>query len=333
MRFLRRVAIALLAVVIGVAPSVGAATRATFVAVGDSYSSGAGLAPFLGPASCERSRESFPAIIARGHPGLRFDFLACAGATTSQIKAQVTGARTALGHAAMVTVTAGGNDLSFSNLLTSCVGGALTASSTSVQYYGVVSGTSECTGAVATAAGLLGASLDASTGALSAPGSVTDVHQSSRSPLERRLGALLRSLLSSSASGNGGSGARVVVVNYPILIGEPSAPVCLVGPAPLRFSTAAGLYPAFPALAARELLAVNVLVRRETATVVARLRAHASRLVLANAVRFQPIDCATGTSPDLNGLTLASLESGGSFHPTAVGQTVLAGAVRNQLRR
>ncbi len=55
--------------------------------------------------------------------------------------------------------------------------------------------------------------------------------------------------------------------------------------------------------------------------------------MLANAVRFQPINCASGTSRDLNGLTLASLESGGSFHPTAVGQTVLAGADRNQLRR
>jgi len=333
-RFARSVTIAMFAVVASVAPSVGAATRGTYVAVGDSYSSGAGLGPYLaGAAGCERSRESFPTRIARSQPGLRFDFLACAGATTSQVQAQVSGARTALGHAALVTVTAGGNDLSFSNLLTSCVGGALTASSTVVRYYGVVSGTTACTRAVTTAAGLLGASLDPSTGTLRAPWSVTDANQTAQSPLEHRLGALLRSVLSSSTSGNGGSGARVVMVDYPILIGAPTTPVCLVGPAPLRFSSAAGLYPAFPAIAANELLAVNMLLRRETATVVARLRAHASRLVLANPVRFQPINCATGTSRDLNGLTLASLESGGSFHPTAMGQTVLAGAVRNQLRR
>ena len=324
----------LLVAVLCAGSAAGAAPRANFVAVGDSYSSGAGLRPYLpGSTGCERSRESFPALIARSKPGLRFDFVACAGATTGQIKTQAGGARIALGHASLVTVTAGGNDLSFTNLLTSCVGGALTVSATRVQYYGVVSGTTACTAAVTKAAGVLGASLDRSTGALSTPGSLTDVNQSNQSPLERRLSSLLGLILSSSASGNGGSGAHVVVVNYPILIGAPSAPVCLVGPAPLQFSTAAGLYPAFPALAARELLAINVLLRRETATVVARLRAHASRLVLANAVRFQPIDCATGTSPDLNGLTLASLESGGSFHPTAIGQTLLADAVRNQLRR
>ncbi len=78
-------------------------------------------------------------------------------------------------------------------------------------------------------------------------------------------------------------------MNYPLLIGATSSPTCLVGLAPLQI-TSTGLYPAFPAGAARDLLAINVL-------------------------------------------SAPSLESGGAFHPTALGQAVLAGAVRRQLRR
>ncbi len=60
---------------------------------------------------------------------------------------------------------------------------------------------------------------------------------------------------------------------------------------------------------------------------VGRLRRHASQSVLA----LVPIDYSTGTAPDRNGESVASIASGGAFHPTAAGQIVLAGAVRRAL--
>ncbi len=81
------------------------------------------------------------------------------------------GAHAALRRANLVTVTAGGNDLSFSNLLVSCVGVVATPLSTAVQYFDAASRTTACTTMVTTAAALLDASLDPTTGALSAPSS------------------------------------------------------------------------------------------------------------------------------------------------------------------
>ena len=59
---------------------VGASAPATYVALGDSYSSGAGLGPFLtGPAGCDRSPRSYPELVGAARR-LRLDFVACAGA-------------------------------------------------------------------------------------------------------------------------------------------------------------------------------------------------------------------------------------------------------------
>ena len=100
-----------------------------------------------------------------------------------------------------------------------------------------------------------------------------------------------------------------------------------MGAAPLTLSSSPAIYPVFPGAAARQLLAINQLLRRETATVVARVRARDPRVVLVTAAGFAPLDCRLGASADLNGLSVASLTSGGSFHPTAAGQAVLARAV------
>lgn len=316
-----------------VSTPVGASSKSTYVALGDSYSSGAGLGPFLaGPAGCSRSPEGYPALVSDTTP-MRLDFVACAGATTAQISAQVVSARTALRRAGLVTVTAGGNDLSFSNLLVSCVGGVSSPTSSIVQYLSYASGPAACTAAVAAAAGLLGAKFNSVTGTLTTPRAMTSVNQSRQSPLERRLGALVHSILVASAAGNAGAGAHVVVVDYPVLLSKVTAPICLVGPSPLQLTSAPGVYPAFSAVAAKELAAINGILRREIETVVGRIRHRTARVVVANAATFQPINCTTGTSPDLNGLSVSSLESGGSFHPTASGQAVLAESVRVALRR
>jgi len=74
-------------------------------------------------------------------------------------------------------------------------------------------------------------------------------------------------------------------------------------------------------------------LRGETETAVGRLGTRANRQALANGHGFQPLDFATGTSPERNGVSLATIESGGALHPTASGQAVLAGAVRGALAR
>ncbi len=331
MRVVTRGAVAgLLASALLVSASAGAATSATYVALGDSYSSGAGLGPFFaGPAGCDRSPESFPAIVSRARH-LRLDFVACAGATVNQIDAQVAAAGPSLRRANVVTLTAGGNDLSFSDLLVSCLGGVATTTAATVQYFSYASGPTACASAVATAASLLGASVSV-TGALRVSPAVANARVAAASPLEHRLTGLLRATLAASPLGNDGRGARVLVVNYPMLLSGAGAPTCLVGASPISVGTTTGFYPAFAGPAARQLIAINHLLRVETSTAVARFTMSPSRLRVVSAPGFEPLNCATGSSSDLNGLSAASLQSGGSFHPTALGQRVLASAVRTAL--
>ena len=317
-------------VAITLAPGVraGAAAPTIYVALGDSYSSGAGLGPFLaGPAGCDRSPQSYPELVGAARR-LRLDFVACAGATVREIAAQVGATRAALERASLVTLTAGGNDLSFSNLLVSCLGGVATTTATTVQYFSNTSGPTPCASAVAQAASLLGASVEATSGVVLARRAMLLASDTLASPLQHRLTGLLRSVLAASGAGNAGAGARVLVVNYPMLLSDASTATCLVGSSPVSLSTAPGFYPALPGATARQLMAINHLLRIETSIVVARFHRPSSRLSVVWTPSFAPLSCATGTSVDLNGLSVASLESGGSFHPTAAGQVVLANAVR-----
>lgn len=318
--------------VLFVTPVGAGSAPSMYVALGDSYTSGAGLGPFLpGSNGCSRSPEAYPVGVARALAGTQLDFVACAGATIAQITTQVTAASSSLSDAALVTLTAGGNDVSFSKLLISCVGAITAPSSTTVQYLPVSGGPSTCASAVAAAARLLGARVDTRTGAVSAPSSVTATILVTPSPLESRLFALIQTVLTSSASGNAGVGARVLVVSYPTLLAHRTSRTCRVSASPLNLPGDAPLYPVFSSPAARELIAINILLRRETAAVVRTLQMNSSRLALVNTASFAPIDCRTGASSDLNGLSVASLKSGGSFHPTASGQTLLATAVLSRI--
>ncbi len=297
----------------------------TYVALGDSYSSGAGLAPFdAGSGSCARSPRAYPSIVARSLARDRFVFVACSGATIAQITAQVGAARVALRHAALVTLTAGGNDLSFTNLLVSCLGGVTSLTSPVVRYESYASGPTTCATAIAQAASELGASVTASGAVVARRGDVSS-RDTARSPIEEGLTRLLRSLEVLTPR-SGAVAARILVVQYPLLLAPTSAPVCRVSATPLAISSSP-LYPVFPDAAARQLREINQLLRRETATVVARVRAGDRRVALVTATTFAPLDCRLGTSSDLNGLSIASLRSGGTFHPTAAGQVALARAV------
>src|SRR3954462_10527126 len=96
----------------------GAAAVATYAALGDSYSSGVGTASYTLDSACKRSVYAYPYLWTQRHAGTALSFVACSGAKTSdvlstQIQA-VTSATT------LVTMTIGGNDIGFANLIYQC---------------------------------------------------------------------------------------------------------------------------------------------------------------------------------------------------------------------
>ena len=90
-----------------------------YVALGDSYSSGTGTRSYdLGP-SCQRSRYAYPALVARQRPSLKLVFAACAGATTDDVL--LTQVRRLDAATRLVTITIGGNDVGFAEVLGACI--------------------------------------------------------------------------------------------------------------------------------------------------------------------------------------------------------------------
>jgi lysophospholipase L1-like esterase len=113
--------IAALAVVAALAAGfvgAGSAAGPTYAALGDSYSSGVGTGSYALDSACKRSVYAYPYLWAQAHAGTALSFVACSGAKTSdllstQIQA-VTSATT------LVTMTIGGNDIGFANLIYQC---------------------------------------------------------------------------------------------------------------------------------------------------------------------------------------------------------------------
>jgi len=127
----------------GAGPSHGAASSAgtttttpivpgSYVALGDSYTSGPAIPSQLGPGTdppapraCLRSSENYPSIAARTL-GLRLDDVSCGGATTDDLElSQGPGIPPQLDalrrSTALVSVGVGGNDLGFSTIATNCI--------------------------------------------------------------------------------------------------------------------------------------------------------------------------------------------------------------------
>jgi len=93
------------------------AATTTYVALGDSYSSGVGTNHYDLSSSCSRSSLAYPALVAAAK-GFSLNFQACSGATTTDvINNQVAALNTTTN---LVTVTAGGNDAGFVPLLENC---------------------------------------------------------------------------------------------------------------------------------------------------------------------------------------------------------------------
>lgn len=94
------------------------AASTTYVALGDSYSSGLGTGSYLNDGtSCSRSAYAYPALDAV-RLGLTLTFRACAGATVADVRQTQLDALN--GSTGYVTVTAGGNDIGFASVLTEC---------------------------------------------------------------------------------------------------------------------------------------------------------------------------------------------------------------------
>jgi len=95
-----------------------ATTTWNYVAMGDSYSSGVGTGSYTLDSACKRSVYAYPYLFAQKHSMGSFDFVACSGAkTTDLITKQLPYLKTTTN---LVTMTIGGNDIGFANLIQQC---------------------------------------------------------------------------------------------------------------------------------------------------------------------------------------------------------------------
>jgi lysophospholipase L1-like esterase len=121
---------ALLAVFLPAASAAGA-SGPTYVALGDSYTSGPLIPNQTGnPAGCLRSTHSYPSLVAAALDAVSFNDASCAGTTTADMTAPqaVAGGvnppevNALSGGTTLVTLGAGGNDIGFASIIISCSG-------------------------------------------------------------------------------------------------------------------------------------------------------------------------------------------------------------------
>jgi lysophospholipase L1-like esterase len=102
----------------GMLVPVAVASASQYVALGDSYSSGVGTRVFYNEeGGCSRSPEAYGPKIAAAR-GYTLSFQACGGATTTEVNSKQLG--TLSSSTALVTITIGGNDAGFSNVIVNC---------------------------------------------------------------------------------------------------------------------------------------------------------------------------------------------------------------------
>jgi lysophospholipase L1-like esterase len=89
-----------------------------YVALGDSYSSGVGTRVYYNDGtSCERSPDAYGPLISSAR-GYTLSFQACSGAKTTDVNSNQLG--TLSSSTNLVTITIGGNDAGFSNVILNC---------------------------------------------------------------------------------------------------------------------------------------------------------------------------------------------------------------------
>jgi lysophospholipase L1-like esterase len=102
----------------GMLVPVAVASASQYVALGDSYSSGVGTRVFYNEeGGCSRSPEAYGPKIAAAR-GYTLSFQACGGASTTEVNSKQLG--TLSSSTALVTITIGGNDAGFSNVIVNC---------------------------------------------------------------------------------------------------------------------------------------------------------------------------------------------------------------------
>ncbi|GAA4440106.1 SGNH/GDSL hydrolase family protein [Actinokineospora soli] len=89
-----------------------------YVALGDSYSSGLGAGAYGTSGDCKRSAYAYPQLWANALGPSAFSFAACSGAQTANVLNSQISAVTA--DTALVTVSIGGNDAGFSDVMIDC---------------------------------------------------------------------------------------------------------------------------------------------------------------------------------------------------------------------
>lgn len=97
-----------------------AASGVRYVALGDSYASGVGAGSYTSESgSCQRSTNAYPALWAAANSPASYVSVACSGATTTSVlNTQLSALSSSI---TLVSLTVGGNDVGFSNIMTTCV--------------------------------------------------------------------------------------------------------------------------------------------------------------------------------------------------------------------
>jgi lysophospholipase L1-like esterase len=101
-----------------------------YVAMGDSFSAGQGVPPFVSPSDtdgCHRSSQAYPFLLtgSAAHPLTLQSFAACSGAQTSNVVGGQNGEPAQINalnsSTRVVTISIGGNDIGFSQFVTQCL--------------------------------------------------------------------------------------------------------------------------------------------------------------------------------------------------------------------
>jgi len=100
-------------------PAAAQATVGGYAALGDSYAAGVGTADYIATSGeCYRGNWAHPAVWAAANKPATFAFAACSGATTTDVINNQLGVLDK--STSLVTITVGGNDIGFSDVLTAC---------------------------------------------------------------------------------------------------------------------------------------------------------------------------------------------------------------------
>ncbi|HEX5568356.1 MAG TPA: SGNH/GDSL hydrolase family protein, partial [Streptomyces sp.] len=113
---------ALVGLVLGGAGTAAAqeAAATSYVALGDSYSSGVGAGNYdSNSGSCKRSYNAYPVLWKNANSPSSFHFTACSGATTTDVINNQLGPLNT--GTTLVSISVGGNDAGFSDVMTACV--------------------------------------------------------------------------------------------------------------------------------------------------------------------------------------------------------------------